>query len=204
MPVQTGVSTENALDRKPGIAGETLRLIAIGVMASVITGVIQFIAIRHIERSLQVEKEKRLLNLQGVRLLETHNRSAAMTKYQDLQIQYMAVISVDDNFNVHGTAYKVREKNDDPDSEKEYRREERTKSRLEGTLIQDRLTLLFDTQNAQGLPSFQSIDAVFRIASNEPRINGSFADEVGSQTGDVCGLKLLDAKSNGKNWFPCN
>ena len=58
MPVQTGVSPENAQDRKPGIAGETLRLIAIGVMASVITGVIQFVAIRHIERSLQVEKEK--------------------------------------------------------------------------------------------------------------------------------------------------
>lgn len=187
MPIRMDVATDSVQNRKPEMAAEFIRLILIGVIASVITAFLQFVAIRHIEHSIQAEKDRRLLGLQGVWLLQTHNRTAAVTQYQNLQIQYMAVIAVDGNFNVYGTAYKIREKSDDPHSEKDYRREERTKSTLHGALVQDQLTLLFDTQNPEGLPSFQSIGAVFRLGPNGPELRDHLPTKLERRTETFAG-----------------
>ncbi|HKF46600.1 MAG TPA: hypothetical protein VKB38_04530 [Terracidiphilus sp.] len=208
MPLQTEASPERLEERSPGIIKEWVRPIFIsiigGIIAGIAVGVAQYMELKKIEHNIQAEKDQRLLGLQGVWLLETRNRSATMTRYEGLQVQYIAVIAVDSNFNVQGTAYKVREKDKDAQSEKEYKRDERSRSTLHGTLVQNQLTLLFDTENAQGLPSFQTIEAQFHLGHPGPRIAGSFSDEVGSQNGEVCGRKLLDARTNGENWFSCD
>jgi hypothetical protein len=159
-----------------------------GVIAALISAPLNYAILGYFERSKHKEIEQMRKELQGFWLLETNTVKTSKTDYQDMRIIHVLILTVDDNFSVHGVAYKGRERS--RKGEIVYRREDRARAEITGSVIQPRIILNWESNDYQGRASIQTFEGSVNNQNGQTLVRGEFFNDVASQIGTFCAKKV--------------